>query len=107
MMSGSMPCASKRADHADMGKAARAAAAERKPDGRPHGCALGRVRRVAVGAAVPVAPAALTLENQMLSLRRRDDHAGPAGIQGNRAVMVKACRSAVTQMRRCSTRVLT
>ena len=54
------------AEHADMGKAARAAAAERKPDGGALGCALRRLG-CCFGAAVPVATAALTLENQMCS----------------------------------------
>ena len=54
------------AKHADMGKAARAAAAERKPDGRPHRRALWRLR-CRFGAALAVTPAVVTLENQMLS----------------------------------------
>ena len=61
-----------RAQHADMGKAARAAAAERKPDGRALGCALRRFG-CRFGAAIPVAPAALTLENQMSLSVGRDD----------------------------------
>ena len=55
-----------RAEHADMGKAARAAAAERKPDGRAHGCALRRFG-CRFGAAIAVSSAARTLENQMCS----------------------------------------
>jgi hypothetical protein len=53
-----------RADHADMSKAARAAAAERKPDGGALGCALRRFG-CCFGAAIPVSTAALTFETQM------------------------------------------
>ena len=75
MTSGLMPCASKRADHADMGKAARAAAAERKPDGRPLRCARRRIGR-RFGAAVTVSSVALDFEHHaFLNPSRRDDHA--------------------------------
>ena len=102
MMSGSMPCASKRAQHADMGKAARAAAAEREPDGRAHRCALGRFG-CRFGAAVAVSPAALDPRKPNVLSVGRDDHAATAAIQGGRAVMVKSlpeCRVANAAVQR-------
>ena len=59
-----------RADHADMGKAARRAAAERKPDGRALD-ARGVVGR-RFGAAVAVPSAALTFEHQAFSVAGDD-----------------------------------
>ena len=56
------------ADDADMGKSARAAAAERKPDGGAFSRPRGRPR-ACVGAAVPVACVALLFEGQGKSLR--------------------------------------
>ena len=77
-----------RADHADMGKAARAAAAERKPDGRAHRLCAGALRlllrrrgRRFVRGSDPRKPSVLSVG--------RDDHAATAAIQGGRAVMVK------------------
>ena len=56
MTSGTMPLRGQRAQHADMGKAARGAAAERKPDARARRGRLGR-RVVASADAVAVAHA--------------------------------------------------
>jgi len=84
-----------------MGKAARAAAAEREPDGGPHGCAL-RCFGCRFGAAIPVSTAALALVNQMCSPSARDDPAAMAALQGGRVIMVKGLPGDVSQMRQCS-----
>ena len=74
-----------RAEHADMGKAARAAAAERKPDGRARralrcfGCCF--------GAAVAVASAAQSLQTTCSSVAAMIPPDG--GLQGDRVIMVK------------------
>jgi hypothetical protein len=77
-----------RAEHADMGKAARAAAAEREPDGRALGGWPDRLG-ISFGAAIAVARAAPTLEDQCHHLRCRHDRAGSVAGQQFNADMVK------------------